>query len=297
MLDSFSVVGTGALARVLGRALTEHGFRCVAWFGRDASKAADCAGVVDAEYVGSIGQMRLPSADITFLAVSDDAVEEVAQSLASSGIPDGSLVLHTSGVHDHRILDALASRGAQTGSFHPLQSFTGDEGKDRFRGITIAVEGTQAAMAAGRRLADDLLALAVEIEPDRKALYHATAVMAGNHAIAMLASASDLWERATSDQQGAVEALGPLTRQSVDNALNMGPGEALTGPVVRGDLGTLSRHLDALERYADHLLPMYVAVVTETIHLALKSGRLSTEQAVTMLDLLASRVQADTEDA
>lgn len=289
------MVGTGAMARALGRSLLQHGFRCVAWFGRTADQAREAAGDPGHTGMETLGSRPLPAADLTFVAVSDDALVEVAAALSAAGVADGTVVLHTSGVHDHTVLDELAARGARTGSFHPLQTFTGSEGKERFQGITIGVEGMPEAVAAGKRLADDLLAQAVEVSTDRKALYHAAAVMAGNHAIAMLAVAADLWERATSDRQGAVDALGPLTRQSVENALRAGPEVALTGPVVRGDLGTVQRHLEALSRHAEHLLPMYAAVVTETVHLAMKSGRLSTERAVEMLDLLANGVGSPAE--
>ena len=291
------MVGTGAMARALGRALREHGFLCTGWFGRTVDQARAAAGNVAHVPFLELGNAKLPEADLTIIAVSDDSLETVAAQLAAQGIPSGAVVLHTSGVHDHHMLGALASKGAVTGSFHPLQTFTGSEGKERFKGATIGIEGMPEAVATGKRLADDLLAQAVEVPADRKALYHAAAVVAGNHAIAMLAVAADLWERATSDRQGAVEALGPLTRQSVENALQAGPEVALTGPVVRGDLGTLQRHLDALSTHADHLLPMYASVVTETVHLALRSGRLSTERAVEMLDLLANGVGSPTEES
>jgi predicted short-subunit dehydrogenase-like oxidoreductase (DUF2520 family) len=296
LLDSFNMVGTGAMARALGRALLQHGFRCASWFGRTADHARQAAGKEARDVAVVLGSQSLPPADLTFIAVADDAVQDVAFTLTQGHVPSGSVILHTSGVHDRRVLDALAAKGAVIGSFHPLQSFIGTEGKERFRGITIGVEGMPGAVSAGKRLADDLLAQSVEVSTDHKALYHAAAAMAGNHAIAMLAVAADLWERATSDRQGAVEALGPLTRQSVENALHAGPEVALTGPVVRGDLGTLQRHLDALSQHAEHLLPMYAAVVTETVHLAMKSGRLSTEKAVEMLDLMARGVGTPTEE-
>ena len=285
------------MARVLGRTLAGHGFRCAGWFGRNKEEVAGLAAGVQAEMTGLIGSGPLPEADVTFIAVSDDAVAEVAEQVAEAGCPRGAVIMHTSGVHDHGVLALLAAKGAQTGSFHPLQTFTGVEDAARFRGITIGIEGMPGALAVGHRLADDLLATAVEIDPDRKALYHAAAVMAGNHAIAMLAAAADLWQRATSDQQGAVEALGPLTRQSIENALSTDPGSALTGPIVRGDLGTLGKHLQALSVHADHLTPMYASVVTETIHLAMKSGRLSTEKAVELLDLLSRSVRPETEES
>lgn len=297
-LDSFTVVGTGALARSLTRALTEHGMRCLSVHGRSRQSASALISVVaDSDTAAcAIGTEPVPSADVTFVLVSDDALEEVVKQLAVAGIPDGQVCLHTSGVHASTVLKPLEEIGAETGSFHPLQTFTGGEGKERFKGITIGVEGTDSALKTAHHLVDVLLAMTVDIPTDRKALYHAAAVMAGNHAIAMLATAADLWERATGDAQGAHEALGPLTMQSVTNALRIGPEAALTGPVVRGDIGTVKQHMDALQAFADHLVPMYAAVVAETVHLAMRSGRLSTEKAVEMLDVVARDLESATEE-
>lgn len=289
-LDSFSVVGTGALARSLTRALIQLGMTCRAVFGRSQESLAEFRDLFKVERTALIGSEHLPLCDVVFIVISDDAIEDVASQLASQPMSQDQVVLHTSGVHASDVLGPLAEQGAIIGSFHPLQTFTGQEGKERFRGITIGVEGSDVALRTARHLADDLVASAVSIPSDRKALYHAAAVMAGNHAIAMLAVASDLWERATSDPQGGRDALGPLTRQSMENALDLGADAALTGPVVRGDIGTLERHLEALQTYADHLLPMYAAVVTETVHLAMRSGRLSTDRAVEMLDVVAGSV-------
>ncbi len=288
------MVGTGALARSLTRALTQHGLQCRSVLARSVEDAESLV-AHDETHPGVIGLDPIPSSDVVFIAVSDDALASVAVRLAEAGMDEGQVFLHTSGVHGASALEPLADAGARTGSFHPLQTFTGDEGKERFKGITIGIEGHPDAVRVARRLADDLLASSVEVSTDRKALYHAAAVMAGNHAIAMLAAASELWERATSDSNGATEALGPLTRQSVLNALDKGPGNALTGPVARGDVGTLEQHLDALKQHADHLLPVYASVVTETIHLATRTGRLSSERAVEMLDAVARGMHIEQE--
>lgn len=294
-LDSFSVIGTGALARALTRSLLQHGMRCRSMAGRSADALDQCARLFEPESAFRLGARPIPPCDAVFIAVSDDAIAEVAAITATHPPEAGQVVLHTSGVHSSSVLDPLARLGAQTGSFHPLQTFTGTEGKERFQGITIGVEGSEAAIQVGRHLADDMLATAVTIPSDRKALYHAAAVTAGNHAILMLSVAADLWERATSDAQGGREALGPLTRQSIENVLAQGAEAALTGPVVRGDLNTVTYHLHALQKHARHLLPMYAALITETIHLAMRSGRLPAERAVEMLDLVARSVSVANE--
>ena len=283
------------MARSLIRSLVQHGMSCHTILGRDPEAAAALGATFGAVHTGTTGSAALPISDVVFIVVSDDALAEVANQLAQGPVSDGQIVLHTSGVHTVETLHALTGKGAHCGSFHPLQTFTGEEGKERFRGITIGIEGSPRAIEASGRLADDLLATAVIVPSEKKALYHAAAVLAGNHAIAMLAAASDLWERATADPQGGRDALGPLTRQSIANALEVGPEAALTGPVVRGDTGTLRHHLKALRGHADHLLPMYAAVVTETVHLAMRSGRLSTERAVEMLDVVAGEMSIQEE--
>jgi len=146
-------------------------------------------------------------------------------------------------------------------------------------------------MTVAGKLANHLLATTVEIEPDKRDLYHAAAVMAGNHAITMISAAGLVWESASGTQGGAASALGPLVSRSVENALSTGPEAALTGPVVRADVHTIQRHLEALKAHLPHLLVLYTSATTETVHLALRAGRIDPPQAVAILDLLNSFVE------
>lgn len=286
-LDSFSVVGAGALAGVLVRCLTSLGMTCSGIFARREEQAATLASSFRVSTSGPLEDAAPTAADLLLIAVTDDAVAQVASVLGRQQTFLPRIVLHTCGVHDYRVLDPLFARGVETGSMHPLQTFTGSEDGAAFRGITIGIDGSPQALVAAHHLADELLAVSVSIDPEKRALYHAAAVMSGNHAITMLSTAGDLWELAAGNRQSFVDSLGPLTRQSIQNALDKGPEVALTGPVVRGDVQTIRLHLQAFSDHVPHLLPMYGAVLTETVHLAMRSGRLAAEPAVHLLDLVS----------
>ena len=281
------MVGAGALAEALVRSLTDLGMTCRGVFARRLEKAQMLADSLGVSTSGRVEQAASTASDLLLIVVTDEAVSEVASIIGRQDVVLPVIALHTCGIHDYRVLEPLAGRGVETGSFHPLQTFTGPEDKTAFRGITIGMDGSARALGAAQHLAVELLAVSVSIDPQKRALYHAAAVMAGNHAITILSTAGDLWELAAGNRQSFVDSLGPLTRQSVFNALEKGPESALTGPVVRGDVETIRRHLEALSDYASHLLPMYGAVLTETVHLAMCSGRLAPDSAVKLLDLVS----------
>jgi len=184
----------------------------------------------------------------------------------------------------------VASLGADTGSFHPIQTFGPDAGPHVFEGITVGIEGTPRALRAAHALADGLLCQAVELDPEHKTLYHAAAVVAGNYITTLLGVAQEMWDSAVDSEIPFTEALAPLARKSLENALEFGPDEALTGPVARGDVGTIERQMDALGRVAEHLLPLYGVLAVESVHLAVRSGRLSTDEAVPVLDAIHARI-------
>ena len=281
VVEGFSVVGSGALAGALVRAFTSLGMTLNCLVVRDRNRAPDWT----AKQVAQLGDDLHPrTSEPWIVCVPDDAVASVARSLATSASFKDVVVLHTAGALNADSLKPLRKAQAAVGSLHPLQSFSGMEGADFFRGITFGIEGDGSAVAMARRLVETLAAHAVEVDSAKKDLYHATAVLAGNAATTLLSVAQEIWECSAGTRDGFAQSLGPLVRTSMLNTLDKGPETALTGPIVRGDTGTLKRHLDAIHRYLPHLTPLYGSLATETVHLALRSGRLHAEKAVAMLD-------------
>jgi predicted short-subunit dehydrogenase-like oxidoreductase (DUF2520 family) len=191
--------------------------------------------------------LTLPSSGVVFLAVPDRAVGEVAANLARMKPSQRMSFVHLSGALGLGALDAL--RDHPVGSFHPLQSFPAPRDPGAFRGITVAVDAsTPTLMRRLRSLARAIGARPVPVKDDQRALYHAAAVFASNYIDVVLAQAVELLRNAGWSEKDAVEGLVALAEGALANIRRRGPVAALTGPVRRGDVDTVERHLAALQK-------------------------------------------------
>jgi predicted short-subunit dehydrogenase-like oxidoreductase (DUF2520 family) len=232
----FALVGPGRAGTTVADALVAAGDRCVAVAGRPGSPSVPrVARRLGAPVSTVAGAGR--DADLVVVATPDAALAETAAELAP-GLRPGAIVVHLAG---SRGVDALAPIAARRpdvvlGALHPLQTLTGD---------AAALDGSWAAVAgppAVRHLARALGLRPFPIAADQRAAYHAAAAVASNHVVALLGQVERLAARAGVP----FEAFEPLVHRSVANAFAVGPASALTGPVARGDVETVSRHLDAI---------------------------------------------------
>jgi len=287
------MVGAGSLGRVLCRSLVQIGMRLDQVVAR--SKASAQRIVQENKTGGAIefSTLKRPESSLLLLCVPDDALATVSNRLARLGSWKGITVLHTSGVHNKDVLRSLSDQGAATGSFHPLQTFLGDEDRSAFHGITVGVEGDEVAVSYGKSLANSLLAEPLEVPSEGKGLYHAAAALASNAAVTLLAVSEEMWAASIGHSSNFLTALGPLVEQSVKNTLSKGPSAALTGPISRGDIGTVTAHLQAISKTMPHMKALYGSIATETVHLAMRSGRISAEVAVALLDVISDHLSGD----
>jgi predicted short-subunit dehydrogenase-like oxidoreductase (DUF2520 family) len=245
---AFALVGPGHAGGTMARALEARGWRCVAVVGREPDPR-----VAAPEALGE--------AELVVVATPDAAIADAAAGLAGALRP-GALVIHLSGACTLAELDKLRTLrpDVRVGSLHPLQSLPSAElGRERLPGSWCAVDGPvdveRLAVALGMR--------PFRVDDERRALYHATATVASNHLVALMGQVTRIAEAAGVPPA----ALLPLVRATLDNVEALGPEGALTGPVGRGDVDTVARHLDALpgdERAT------YRAVAAEALRL---SGR------------------------
>lgn len=189
---------------------------------------------------------RISPTSTVFLAVPDGVVHALAGRLASA--PAGVSFVHLSGALGLDALDSLRARHA-VGSFHPLQSFPAPRPPAAFKGITVAIDASSASlMRRLRALAKLLGATPKQVGDDDRALYHAAAVFASNYLDVVVAEAVGLLREIGWTESSSVAALMPLIEGAVANIGLHGPVKALTGPIRRGDVETVGRHLRALER-------------------------------------------------
>lgn len=280
------IIGAGAVGTALGAALHRAGWPVVAVASRDAARRERFRTLVPGARAFAEAPALLDDVELVFLAVPDDTVQQLAGQLRLYG---GQALVHTSGVLGVEVLEPARAAGTQLGTFHPLISFADTERAiAAFHGATIAVEGDDQLVAHLADMAAVLGATAVRLAPGSKAAYHAAAVLAAGGFVALLDAIAELGRAAGLDEQGSLAVYGRLIEQTLGNARALGIRAALTGPMTRGDVGTLQRHLDALGRLAPAALPLYRAAAEREIALAESRGSLAPEAAESMRQILAT---------
>ena len=224
----------------------------------------------------------IAQAGVVILAVRDDAIRALAETLARAGaVGAEQVVLHLSGVQGQEALGPLVSSRAALGSLHPLQTISDPErAPARLRGAWAAIEGMPRAVQVAERLAKDLGMRPFPVSSKAKPIYHAGAVFASNYFVVVEAVAQRLLRHAGLSDADAWRALRPLVEGTLDNLSRTEPNAALTGPVARGDEVTIRRHIASLT-YDDAVL--YRALGRAALELARKRG---------MDDATAARVAA-----
>lgn len=282
------IIGAGAVGTALGAALHRAGWPVVAVASRDAARRERFRSLVPGARAFAEAPAILDEAELIILAVPDDAIEALAGELRLYG---GQALVHTSGVLGAEVLEPARAAGTQIGAFHPLVAFADTERAiAALHGATIAVEGDDQLVTHLADMAEALGATAVRLAPGSKAAYHAAAVLAAGGFVALLDAIAELGRAAGLDEQGSLAVYGRLIEQTLGNARALGIRAALTGPMTRGDVGTLARHLEAMARLAPAALPLYRAAAEREIALAEGRGSLAPDVAESMRRLLAMPV-------
>ncbi len=217
-------------------------------------------------------------AQVVMIGASDDAIADVSSNLAGGdGFRPGHRVVHLSGSVGLEALDHAVEAGAEALCTHPLQAFpTVEAGVDRFPGSTVAVTArTEEALSIGETLAADAGGVPFRLTEDMKPLYHAAAVFCANYLVTVEAVAEELFRIAGLDQP--VPRFAPLATAVLDRTLAEGPANALTGPAVRGDVGTVRRNLEALAAHSPGALPAYIDLARLALRLATGARNIAEE--------------------
>jgi predicted short-subunit dehydrogenase-like oxidoreductase (DUF2520 family) len=251
--------GTGRAAGALGIAFTNAGHTIVAVHGRTAEGIARTSALFDV--VPGPVELRV-------IAVSDDAIEEVALGLIN--VDDGAPIVHVSGAVSLAALDAIAATGVQVGSFHPLQTMPDPvTGAYRLRGAWIGITAPQPLHEQLAALATSIGGRSFAVADEDKPLYHAAAAASANFVLAALALAKDLFDAAGVPFEAAI----PLVDAIVENAFALGPRAALTGPIARGDVATVVKQLEAVRQERPDLLDQFMCMARATASTAGSSDR------------------------
>jgi len=277
-------IGAGTVGTALAVRLSSKGYPVVAVASRSKSSADKLAESVPGCRAYDTKQAAADAAELIFITTPDDAIPLVAAELKWRL---GQSVVHCSGADSLDPLEPAKTAGAQVGGFHPLQTFASvSHAIENLPGSTFALEAAGGLLDALRRMASDLDGSYVELKAGDKVLYHAAAVIACNYLVTLAKLSTDLWHIFGVSTPEATRALMPLLRGTLNNLENVGLPDCLTGPIARGDLGTIKKHLNALEKSAPELLSTYLELGRQTIPVALAKGKVDNSRASEMRQLL-----------
>jgi predicted short-subunit dehydrogenase-like oxidoreductase (DUF2520 family) len=270
---------------VLGAALQQAGHRVVAVSAvSDASLRRAEALLPDAPVVAP--PEVLGAAELVLLTVPDDALPALVEGLVRAGeVRAGQLVVHTSGRYGVRVLGPATAAGALPLALHPAMTFTGrPDDLARLPGACFGVTAPDALRPIAEALVLEMGGDPQWVDEDQRVLYHAALAGGANHLMTLVNESVDLLRR--SGVGDPERMLGALLGAAMDNALRSGDA-ALTGPVARGDAGTVAAHLAALREVSPHTAAAYLAMARLTADRALAAGVLRTDAAGALLDVLA----------
>ena len=254
-------MGAGRVGKALGRCLHDLGWRIGVVATRSIPTARAAVRAIGAGHpTGQLTRQVLAS-KVVLVATPDSVIADVAGDLASLGGDEwrGKVVLHTSGALDFSALGALAEAAAETGSIHPMQTFSG-QSVPELAGCVFGIDGSPAALKVARKMIRQIGGVAVRLSGGNKAAYHAAGTMACAHVLASAETATRILMAQGFTRREAARALLPLTRQTLDNFERVGPHAAWTGPLSRGDFVTVQRHADALSGFPSEYQDAYKAL-------------------------------------
>jgi predicted short-subunit dehydrogenase-like oxidoreductase (DUF2520 family) len=270
-------IGAGTVGTALAVLLSRKGYNFIGASRLSRKRTGIKDSIVSNFHLLDNNQEVADSSDIVFITTPDGVISDIAREVKWRA---GQYVVHCSGADSTDILEPARKAGAMVGGFHPLQTFAGiKEAIENIPGSTFAIEAEEPLKTILKELATAMGGECIELTASDKAAYHAAAVFSCNYLVTLVKMATDLWQTFSVTPDRAVKALLPLIRGTLHNIETIGIPNCLTGPIARGDTGTIEKHIKTLEEKSPGLLSAYKELGRQTIPIALAKGKISEEQA------------------
>ena len=279
-------IGAGKVGTALAVLLSRKGYEYVGASRRSKKASGSKSRLISNLRILKNNQEVADAAEIVFITTPDDAIGKVATEVHWH---KGQSVVHCSGADSVDILEPARKSGTTVGSFHPLQTFAGvEQAIENIPGSTFAIEAEEPLQTTLKKMAEDLGGNWIILKADDKVAYHTAAVFASNYTVALVKMATDLWKTFSIPPDQATKALLPLIQGTLHNIETIGIPQCLTGPIARGDKGTIRKHLNEIRKKAPELLFPYKELGLQTIPIALAKGKIKKQQASELEMILRS---------
>jgi predicted short-subunit dehydrogenase-like oxidoreductase (DUF2520 family) len=284
MKTTIGFIGAGMTGTALAARLWQRGYPVTAVSSRSIESARRLSSFVSGCTVCREPQHVADLAQVVFITTPDDVIPDIAAGIRWR---QGQVAVHCSGVHSTDILEPAVRAGAHGCCLHPLQTFAGiEEAINNISGSTFALEGDEEGLSIATELAQALEGNIILLKAGDKVKYHIAAVTLSNYLVALMKTSADLWQSFGIPQEEAVKALLPLLKGTVRNIERVGIPGCLTGPIARGDVETVRKHVNALAAGQPERMNIYRVMGLKTLEIALAKGRISLETAEEITTLL-----------
>lgn len=260
-----SFIGAGKVGLALGLYFKQKGLKIGGYYSRTYKHAQVAANKTDSKAFASIGEL-MERSTMVWITASDDSLSLLADQIAQLDIPQHiEAFVHTSGVHSAKVLQPIKDKGFCTYSAHPLMAFAStkesvEQLSSAYFSIETSTEEQPKSDNCLTRLFEKTANNTLQIDSNKKELYHCAASVLSNYMVTLLNMAYELFAESGMSKSEIKRATAPLLASTLNNiSNNENMSDALTGAIKRGDATTVAKHLEALERY----MPDKKAVYTE----------------------------------
>lgn len=293
--DPIAIIGLGKVGTAVGYLLRNAGHEITAIADRSADALERGVRYTGGNACTSPLQAARSARSI-FITTPDDTIRSVCEEIAhGGGFSSGTKVAHMSGAGGLDLLESAHNAGAETATIHPLQSFVDIEGViTNIPGSTISITAGGEIREWAVRIVHDLGGTPFFVEDRDKPLYHAAACMASNYLVTLMNLVKEMYRNLGMEEDEAIRSFWPLVRGTVRNIEAGGTEQSLTGPIARGDIGTVQGHLKALGESMPQLLGLYREMGLFTVDIALGNKTLSAGRAEELTSLLKGKTDEHT---
>ncbi len=289
--DKVALIGIGRLGTALAQALYKNHYLIIGLIDQDLSRAKRASKLVEAK-ICSDYIFDLEEVDIIFICVPDDAIVSVVASLKNVFEQKRitKFVFHCSGVLTSEVFDLLRKFDIACASIHPIQTFAGqDLDWQKLSNIYWGLEGDLKAIDKASEIIEQLKSDKVIITRELKSLYHLACTIASNYLISLLVPVVDIFKKLGFSEGQTMTILHPLLLTTVSNLRELGLKGALTGPISRGDIKTIAKHIEKLTHNLPLFESMYKLHGKILLNLTSVREKISDEQYETIIRLLGEK--------
>jgi len=286
-----AIIGAGRVGSAMGFLLNKAGYTITAVVNRSLESAEKASAFIGTGEP-TTDLAAASKAGIILIATPDRAIREVCEKIAAGGLRAGSIVIHTSGAHTLDLLSAAEVRAAHRAVLHPLQSLASrEQGIKTLPGSYFRIEADPAALASAKEIVKALGGVELVMpkwtqDNDSAALYHAGAVAVSNYFVTLVDYGLKFYQALGADKKEALSAVLPLIRGTLSNIETLGIPDALTGPIMRGDIETVRGHLTAMRKRTPELAGLYKELARQTVSVAQEKGSITLDTAGELLKVV-----------